>query len=303
MSNSEITASLVARLVAEQFPEWCELAVEPVEHAGWDNTTFRLGRELLVRLPSAGRYAAQVTKEQRWLPYLAACLPLPIPEPVGMGAPARGYPWPWSIYRWLEGEPATVGRVSDLVAVADDLAGFLAALYRIDSSDGPPAGEHNFFRGGRLSIYDTDAREAIAVLADRVDPQVATEAWEAALATAWQSAPVWVHGDVVASNLLVQGGRLSAVIDFGCCGVGDPACDLAIAWSFFFAESREVFRARIGLDEATWARARGWALWKALIILARQTEEGSGNAAHRFGWRQSAQDIIQDILAEHTQIA
>jgi aminoglycoside phosphotransferase (APT) family kinase protein len=279
------------------------MAVEPIKPGGWDNATFRLGDDLLVRLPSADSYAAQVTKEQRWLPYLAARLPLPIPEPVGMGKPGVGFPRPWSIYRWLDGEPATAERVSDLGGLAADLARFLTALSRIDASDGPAPGEHNFFRGGPLSVYDAETRAAIAMLSGRVDTEAAIEAWEAALDADWRGAPVWVHGDVVASNLLVRDGRLSAVIDFGCCGVGDSACDLAIAWTFFTAESREAFRAGLALDEATWARGRGWALWKALITLAQPTEEGAETAARRFGWRQSAQHVIKDVLTEHAQIA
>lgn len=303
MSESEITAALVSRLVAEQFPEWRELAVKAVRHEGWDNAIFRLGQELLVRLPSADSYAAQVNKEQSWLPYLAARLPLPIPRPVAMGIPGCGYPHPWSIYRWLEGEPASVKWVSELAAFAEDLASFLAALYRIDPSDGPPPGQHNYFRGGPLSVYDTEARQAMAELTERIDTQIATKAWEAALRASWRGPPVWVHGDVVASNLLVQDGRLTAVIDFGCCGVGDPACDLAIAWTFFSGQSREAFRTGIAMDDAAWARGRGWALWKALITLPKQRGEGGDEAARRFGWRQSAKDVIEDILAEHAHVA
>jgi aminoglycoside phosphotransferase (APT) family kinase protein len=301
MRKNEITASLVSRLVAEQFPAWRDLVVERVEPGGWDNATFRIGQELLARLPSADLYAAQVTKEQRWLPYLATRLPVPIPAPVATGRAGFGYPWPWSVYRWLDGETATLERVPDLPAFAADLASFLAALHRIEPSDGPPPGEHNFFRGGPLSVYDAETRDAIAVLGDQIDGHFATLAWEAALKTSWRGSPAWIHGDVVAANLLVRDGRLSAVIDFGCCGVGDPACDLAIAWTFFFAESREAFRACIALDEATWARGRGWALWKALITCAQQTDEDPEKAARRFGWRQSPQGVIQDILAECVQ--
>ena len=293
MDRSEITPALVSRLVAEQFPQWRELSVEPVAHAGWDNATFHLGRELLVRLPSADVYAAQVHKEQRWLPSLAAHLPLAVPEPLGMGAPGCGYPWAWSVYRWLEGTPASVEQAPDLAALARDLAGFLRALYAIEPRDGPLAGEHNFFRGGPLSVYDAEAREAIALLTARIDAPAATEVWDAALESSWAGPPVWVHGDVVASNLLVRDGRLSAVIDFGSCGVGDPACDLAIAWTYFSAASRDAFRAAVGLDDATWARARGWALWKALVTLAHD----SGDAARSFGWRQSAHELIEQILA------
>jgi aminoglycoside phosphotransferase (APT) family kinase protein len=154
VDKSDITASLASRLVAEQFPQWRELPIEPVEHDGWDNATFRLGDEMLVRLPSADHYGAQVSKEQRLLPFLATQVPLPVPEPLAIGAPGWGYPRALSIYRWLEGEPATVERVADLRALADDLADLLGALYRIDPAGGPPAGEYNFFRGGPLVTYD-----------------------------------------------------------------------------------------------------------------------------------------------------
>jgi aminoglycoside phosphotransferase (APT) family kinase protein len=209
-----------------------------------------------------------VAKEQRWLPHLAPHLPLPIPVPLAQGRPSAGYPWPWSVYRWQEGETAYAATIADLPAFAADLARFLSALQRIDPAGGPPAGEHSFYRGGPLTVYDAETRTAIAALAGRIDTAAATALWEAALAAAWPGPPVWVHGDVAAGNLLVQDGRLHAVIDFGCCAVGDGACDLVIAWTFLDAESRAVFRTVLGVDDATWARGQGWALWKALILLA-----------------------------------
>ena len=232
VDKADITPELVSRLVAAQFPRWAGLPVRRVEPGGWDNVTFRLGPGLSARLPSADCYAAQVGKEHRWLPFLAR-LPLPIPEPVAMGAPGCGYPWPWSVYRWLEGDPATTGRVGNLSRFAAELADFLAALYRVDPSGGPPPGPHNFFRGGPLAVYHAETMEAIAALGDEVDAGCAAEVWRAALAAPWPGPPVWVHGDVSPENLLTAAGRLSAVIDFGCCAVGDPACDTAIAWTFF----------------------------------------------------------------------
>lgn len=268
LDREDIDAELVERLIAAQFPQWVDLPIMPVRPGGWDNRTFRLGADMSVRLPSAAAYAAQVNKEQRWLPRLAPFLPLPIPVPLAMGRPAEGYPWPWSVYRWLDGKPAAVGRITDLRQCATALAEFLVALQRIDPSGGPPPGSHNFFRGGPLTVYDGETRRAIAALAGTIDAAAATAVWEAALAATWRGAPVWVHGDVAAGNLLVEGGRLSAVIDFGCSAVGDPACDLAIAWTLFAGGSREAFRAALPLDAATWARGRGWTLWKALITLA-----------------------------------
>jgi aminoglycoside phosphotransferase (APT) family kinase protein len=301
MDRDEITAEVAARLVAGQFPQWAALPVVPVELNGWDNTTFRLGSELSVRLPSGEDYVAQVSKEHRWLPVLAGQLPLPIPEPVALGRPASGFPWPWSVYRWIEGEPASQGEVADLAVFAVDLAGFLAALYAVDTSGGPPPGRHSAFRGGPLTIWDERTRTSIHLLADDIDARAAIQVWETALASPWQRPPVWVHGDVSASNLLLSGGALHAVIDFGCAAVGDPACDLVIAWTFFYGQAAAVFRGRLPFDEATWARARGWALWKALNTLSGGKHDGDGGqaAARRFGWRYSPSQIIGRVIADH----
>lgn len=200
VNKADITPALVARLVAAQFPQWAHLPVMPVELDGWDNTTVRLGHEYSVRLPSGDEYLAQVEKEHRWLPILGAQLPLPIPEPLAKGRPGCGFPRPWSIYRWLEGEPAGIERIADLTQFATDLAGFLAALYAIDPTDGPPPGTHNFSRGGPITTYAAQTRQSIALLADEIDAQAATDVWEAAITGLWDRAPVWVHGDVAASK-------------------------------------------------------------------------------------------------------
>jgi aminoglycoside phosphotransferase (APT) family kinase protein len=288
----DIDATLVARLVASQFPRWAGLPVTAAEPNGWDNRTFRLGPDLSVRLPSAEAYAAQVRKEHRWLPVLAPHLPLPIPVPLAMGEPAEGYPWNWSVYRWLDGVPASTARVDDLTELAVTLARFLVCLQRIDPTGGPPPGRHNFFRGGPLETYDAETRTAVAAVGDLLDADTATAVWETALAATWHGPPVWVHGDVAAGNLLVRDGRLGAVIDFGSSGVGDPACDVTIAWTLLSGESREAFRAALRLDAATWARGRGWALWKALITFAGNLHTNPVEAA-------TARRVIDDVLAEH----
>ena len=208
MKKDAITAAVAADLVAEQFPQWADLPVVPVALNGWDNTTFRLGDSLSVRLPSHDRYVPQVEKEQHWLPALAPLLPLPIPEPVALGQRSDIFPRPWSIYRWIEGHPALAGEVTDFGTFANDLARFLAALYSIDARQGPGPGDHSFFRGGPLDPYDAQTRESIAVVADEIDPDLATGAWEAALASSWERPAVWVHGDVAPSNLLAMDGRL-----------------------------------------------------------------------------------------------
>ncbi len=290
--RTPIDADLARRLVAAQFPQWAHLPVSPVILGGKNNTTFHLGEEMSVRLPSARHYVAQVEKEQAWLPRLAPHLPLPIPEPVGLGQPGEGYPWPWSIYRWIEGETAALDRISDLPGFARDLAGFLTALQAIDVTDGPVAGQHNFFRGGALATYDAQTRQAIIDLGAGIDGAAALAIWEQALAAQWMGPPVWLHGDVAAGNLLVRDGHLSAVIDFGILGVGDPAGDLAIAWTLLHGEARQAFRAALPLDAGTWDRGRGWTIWKALILAA-------GLPGSNEDERVKSRAIIADLVGEH----
>jgi aminoglycoside phosphotransferase (APT) family kinase protein len=208
------------------------------------------------------------------------------------GLPGEGYPFDWSVYRWIEGETAAVGHIDNLVEFATVLADFLTALQRIDPAGGPPPGRHNFFRGGPLTVYDAATRQAIAALDGRINADAATAAWEAALGATWGGAPVWFHGDVAADNLLVEGGRLSAIIDFGTSGVGDPACDLAIAWTLLGGESRDAFRAVLLPDAATWARGRGWVLWKGLITLADAIDTNPLEA-------ERARRVIDEVLTDH----
>ncbi len=253
-----LDAHLVRRLVAAQFPDWAVLPVRPVENGGWDNRTFRLGDGLTVRLPSAAGYVPQVEKEQRWLPVLAPQVPLAIPVPAGQGAPGEGYPFPWSIYHWIPGEVATSETIADFDDFADALAGFLLSLQGVPTDGGPGPGPHSAFRGGPLSFYETDVYESLRALGRRVPTEDCLRIWNDALARPYLAAPVWFHGDISVGNLLVRRGRLSAVIDFGCAGVGDPSCDLAVAWTLLPAVSRPVFRAALSVDDATWARGRGW---------------------------------------------
>jgi aminoglycoside phosphotransferase (APT) family kinase protein len=287
-----IDTSLVRRLVADQFPQWSHLPIVPVAYDGWDNHTFRLGNELSVRLPSAAGYAAQVHKEHRWLPLLAPHLPKDIPVPVALGVPTADYPFHWSIYRWLEGEIAICAQGLDKTRLAVDVAEFLTCLHQVPTRDGPRPGTHNFFRGGSLRVYDRETQNALIVLGDRVENETLCRLWEIALSSDWQHPPVWVHGDMAPTNLLIREGRLSAVIDFGCCAVGDPACDLVIAWTFFEGESRKAFGDCVKLDDDTWSRARGWALWKSLILLANQPQSRSFESI-------VAKRVIDDIIAEY----
>jgi aminoglycoside phosphotransferase (APT) family kinase protein len=300
VDKADITAALVSRLVAAQFPKWAHLRVSPVECDGWDNTTFRLGSIYSVRMPSHNRYVPQIDKEHRWLPVLAPKLPLPIPQPLGKGEPTPEFPRPWSIYSWITGSSATPERIDDLTAFASDIAVFLAALYSCDSSRGPEPGPHSFNRGGPLVAWDIQVREALRALDGLIDTTRAAAVWESALAAVNHNPAVWVHGDVTGSNLIVAGGRLSAVIDFGCCAVGDPACDTTIAWTFFSDDSRAAFVSRLALDEAAWMRGRGWALWKALITLSADLAS-PGSAAQslrRWGWRWDAEQVINEVIAD-----
>ncbi len=270
----DIDLPLVARLVGGQFPQWADLPIEPVMPRGTENALYRLGDELVVRLPRRKRTSERLEKERRWLPVLAPALPLAVPIPVAVGLPAEGFPVPWSVYGWLAGENATVEGVTDSGRLATDLARFLAALQGIDPAGGPEPGEHNFGRGEPLAMRDEATRAAIASLNATVDADAVTAIWESALrAPVRKRPPVWIHGDLDARNLLVENGRLTAVIDWGGLGVGDPACDVMVAWKVFSAETRDAFRAAAAVDEATWTRARGWALSQSLIALAYYTLE------------------------------
>ena len=300
MAKADITVELVEGLVAAQFPRWAHLPVEPVELDGWDNTTFRLGDTMSVRVPSADEYALQIDKEQRWLPMLAPQLPLPIPVPLGRGHPSAALPRPWSVYRWIDGDPLRSDSIIDTVALADDLAGFLGALYACTPA-GPRPGAHSFQRGGPVAAWDDHVEANLRLVRDEVDVAAAREVWSAALAARHEMSPVWVHGDITGTNLLVRDGQLAAVLDFGCSAYGDPACDLTIAWTFLAGAARDHFMARVPVEPSAWPRARGWALWKALNHLVHeQSEPGRGRRADvRMGWRLHAPDVIDELIADH----
>jgi aminoglycoside phosphotransferase (APT) family kinase protein len=225
-----------------------------------DNCTFRLGEDMSVRLPAAERYTHQVEKEHRWLRTLSRHLPMPIPAPIARGEPGHGYPWRWSIYRWLPGATAASERVAHWHSFAADLGSFLAALHRIDPAGGPPATDRNWFRADAI-VRDEQTQAAISALDGVIDVAAAREVWEAARHAPPADSPTWIHGDVSPSNLLVVDGRLSAVIDFGCSGIGDPAFDLEVAWDLLSHESRAIFRTQLGLDcrvgERPWLEALG----------------------------------------------
>lgn len=261
-----IDEKLVRALIAEQFPEWRDLPVRPVERQGSDNRTYRLGDDMSVRLPSGEGYVAGVAKEDRWLPVIAGHLDMPVPAPVAIGKPGEGYPFPWSVRRWLTGD--TVESADpERVRLARDLGAFLTALREVPADGGPVAGRHSFFRGCHPGVYADEIHNAFDTVTG-LDVDACRDIWHAAMTTVWTREPVWFHGDVAVGNLIAEDDRLSAVIDFGTSGVGDPACDLVMAWTHFEGRERRVFRDAAGLDDDTWRRGRAWALWKALAVIA-----------------------------------
>jgi aminoglycoside phosphotransferase (APT) family kinase protein len=287
-------AALVGRLLAAQFSHRAGLPVEPVPSAGTDNALYRLGDDMVVRLPRTERTGVTLEKERRLLPRLAPLLPLAVPLPLADGVPAEGYPFEWSVYRWLEGETASVVGIADLGQAAADLARFMVDLQQIDSGGGPPPGAHNFFRGVPLAARDAPTRAAIASLRGAIDTGAATAAWEKALrAPEWEGPPVWIHGDLDSRNLLVEQGRLTAVLDWGGLAVGDPACDVMAAWKVLSAETRDIFLTALSVDEPTRARARGWALSQAVIALSYYTLETNPELVLE------ARRWLAEVLAEH----
>jgi aminoglycoside phosphotransferase (APT) family kinase protein len=254
-------ADLVRRLLAAQLPEWAALRIEPVISTGTVNALYRLGDEMVVRLPR--RYATDIDREHSTLARVAPHLPVAIPVPLAKGEPAEGYPWHWCVDRWLEGEHPSVDDLRDPDRLALDLARLVKALWRIDPAGAPPVA-----RGMSLARWDPPVRKALTQLEDLIDTAAAAAAWDSVLATPeWSQPPVWVHGDLIPFNLLVADGRLSAVLDWGGAGLGDPATDLQPAWNLLPPGARAVFSAEVGVDDATWARGRGWALWTGLVGL------------------------------------
>jgi aminoglycoside phosphotransferase (APT) family kinase protein len=276
---------LVRRLLRAQMPDWSELPLERVPSSGTDNALYRLGADMVVRLPRIHWAVGGLERELEWLPVLAPLLTVKIPIPLRTGEPGAGFPSPWAVYGWLPGgnPPLAAG---DSVQVARDVAEFVRELHAIDLA-GPECR-----RGRPLSTQDETTRRGLSQLEGTIDVQAATSAWDAALAAPeWSGAPMWAHGDLLPGNLLVDNGRLTAVIDFALVGRGDPACDLIAAWSVLSGESRAVFRSELDVDDAMWARGRGWALTLAVAALPYYHETNPGFAA-------VARRVLAELLAE-----
>lgn len=286
----DVDISLVQRLLEKQFSYWAALPLQPVSSVGTDNALYRLGNEMVVRLPRIEWAAKNVDKEWQWLPQIAPFLPIPIPVPLGKGIPAEGYPWPWSVYRWIEGKNPSINHIPNPSPLVNELVAFIKAMHKIDLQDGPTSN-----RGVPLKEQDIETRKAIQELEGMIDVNAVIEIWEAALrAPMWSKPPVWIHGDLSPGNILMENGKLCAVIDFGILGIGDPACDLIIAWNLLPAHMREAFRTGLNVDDATWQRGRGWALSNALIALPYYKDTNPALA-------NNARHVIQEITKEGIQ--
>lgn len=280
MEKITINKLLAHKLIAEQFPEYASLPITDIEKQGHDNRTYRLGDHMLIRMPTAANYALKVPKEQELLPDLAKALSISIPAPIKMGKASEDYPFPFSIYKWLPGKSINLMRLTDQdkEQLAFDLARFLKELQSINDVKGLEPGQHNWWRGDHVSVYDKGAREQIAELAEIIDARKALALWGQACTTRWDKAPIWIHGDFAIGNILMDGGKLSAIIDFGGAAIGDPACDLVIAWTYLNGKAREIFISEMNMDDATLLRARAWALWKATYELTQVVDKSSATA-------------------------
>ncbi len=259
----EIDDELVAGLLAEQFPHWAGLPITRVPSTGTVNALFRLGDQHCVRLPLMPHHAEDLTRELHWLPRLAPHLPLRVPRPLATGVPTTDFPYPWAVYEWLDGRPYGDDNVTDEPAAARELAGFVTALRRIETTrDVPPGGRRP------LRELDEQTRQAIIASAPEIDSTAAMRVWERGLELPpFAGERVWIHADLLRPNVLVHDGRLSAVIDFGGVGAGDPALDLIPAWAIFNPAGRAAYRDALGPSEDDWERGRAYALHQHAVII------------------------------------
>lgn len=291
LQSPNITIPLASKLIANQFPQYAHLPITSVKKQGHDHRTFRLGDNMLIRMPTEQSYALKIPKEQKLLPLLKPYLPIAIPEPINMGSPSSDYPFHFSIYKWIEGISANHLKIDNenLESIALSLAKFLKALHNIENIDGPAPGQHNWWRGDHVSVYDNGTRKQIQELSNIINKNKAIKLWECACRTRWNKKPVWIHGDFASGNIVIKDKKLFGIIDFGGMGIGDPACDLVIAWTFLNGKSREIFKKTIGLDKDTWLRAKAWALWKATYELCQIQDKDSEEAYYH-------KKIIDEVL-------
>jgi aminoglycoside phosphotransferase (APT) family kinase protein len=282
----DISDDLVRGLLRRQHPDLADLPIR-LHGSGWDNTTYRLGSGLAVRLPRRLLAVDLIRNEQRWLPQLARRLPVPISVPVRVGVPDLGYPWPWNVVSWVDGVPA------DEMPLAATEAGRVGAFLRALHQPGPPEAPRNAFRGGRLA----DREETMALRLPRLDsarlgvpPAQVRHSWEAAKQVPVDRPAVWLHGDIHPRNVLVAGGELAAVVDWGDLCVGDPATDLAAAWMLFDNEAHGDLATAYGpMSAQTWERARGWALLFGVLLV----DSGSDDDA----WADTGRLVLRRVLS------
>lgn len=258
-----VDENTVRALLRDQFPQWADQRLRRIADSGTDNAIFRLGGELGIRLPRIRWAESQIEKECRWLPELATHLPVAVPVPLAEGRPGHGYPFPWLVYPWLKGASLDQASVDAWADLADDIAGFVLALQQVSPERGPSPTR----RGTPMAQYDEAVRWGIEQLAGVIDVVRAKHVWHSALEVGdWPEEPVWVHGDLLPGNILVSEGRLSGIIDWNCAGVGDPACEAMMAWSLP-QSARHRYRSALGLDDASWARARGWVVEQTVFYI------------------------------------
>jgi aminoglycoside phosphotransferase (APT) family kinase protein len=286
----DIDVDLVRGLVAARFPHWADLPITPVTSSGTDNAMFRLGPDLVVRLPRIPGAAADVEAELRWLPQLAPHLPVAIPEVVAMGAPTDEYPWPWSVNRWLTGRNPQVDSLVEPEDLANDLAEFITALRAVDPTGGP-----RLTRSGPLAGRDEATRAAIAASSGLIDTDALLGIWAETVTVPGSAPHTWAHGDLSPGNVLIDQGRLGAVIDFAACGVGEPTVDLIVAWNLLPAAARPILRAALDVDDATWACGRGWALSISVIQLPYYRDTNPALAAN-------SRHVLEQIIADQRTV-
>ena len=283
----DIDAQLVQRLLAIQFPKWAKLPIKQVVSAGTNNALYKLGEDMVVRLPRIESAVKHIDTERTWLPRLAPQLPVAVPLPLGLGTASEGFPWPWTIYTWLDGVNPEADHLVEPGLLAQDIADFILAMQKVELLDGPPAR-----RGEPLQTQNLQVRQALIALEGVIDTGAATKTWKECLKLpAWYKPPVWVHGDLMPGNLLIVSNRLSAVVDFEGVGMGDPACDLIVAWNLLPANVRDDFRNTVSVDDATWERGKGWAFSMAIIQLPYYKDTNPIMAAN-------ARYVIGEVLAD-----